>query len=554
MVSIIIVTLGEDAMLRECVASINEHVGCSYEIILVNNSTTPIGASSLSVQTIVENMKNMGFARAVNRGIEAGSGDMILLLNSDTLLTGDIISPMVTFLSTHEDAGICGPQLVFPDGSLQNSIDVIPDIPSTVMNKAVLRLLFPSMYPSKRSGISMPVRVESIIGACMLMKRSMVDAIGMLDEGFFFYLEETDFCKRAQNKGFEVWHLPDLKIIHYQGKSARKSDVARKIEFHRSMFRFFLKNKGLLQTVVLYIFMIIKMAFEVITGLPAAFSRRSRKRLRRSASGLVWYLTGMPRGWGLEKRSGPYRTIKAAGYSFFLPHDSSMPAQGNDIENCFNQFRGEVLNRSRTTTVKTGMMEGGRVFFKRYNFKGIKDTIKNMFRKGRARRSFEAAVMVQDIGLDTAPVCLACEKRVFGILMGSYIITRAVDAVDLVTYFRDKGFNDEQDIIRVAGYIRRMHEMGIVHIDLKGENILLNKDTVYIIDLDRLKRVRFLTRSMRARNLSYLYASFAKEIPPEKALVFLREYIKGNTVLEDKRDEFISQIKTFTDKRLRSRY
>jgi hypothetical protein len=137
---------------------------------------------------------------------------MVLLLNPDARFTSDIVSEMISFLDEHERAGVAGPQLVFPDRSLQNSVDLIPNLLTELVNKSALKILLPRAYPSKRSGFTRPVKVPSIIGACMMIKMQVVDAIGLLDEGFFLYLEETDFCKRVSDAGFEVWHLPGLTI------------------------------------------------------------------------------------------------------------------------------------------------------------------------------------------------------------------------------------------------------------------------------------------------------------------------------------------------------
>ena len=184
MVSIIIVTIGFDALLHECIDSIHKHVKCDYEIILVNNAVKPLTTQHSRKPIIIENGRNLGFARAVNKGIIAARGDMILLLNSDTLLIDDCLTPMVSFLTSRLDAGICGVQLIFQDNKLQNSLDMIPNIFTQIFNKSILKIVFPKAYPSKRSGFKEPVEVPSIIGACMMIKREVIDSIGMLDEGF----------------------------------------------------------------------------------------------------------------------------------------------------------------------------------------------------------------------------------------------------------------------------------------------------------------------------------------------------------------------------------
>ena len=120
MLSIIIVTMGDSDLLKSCVSSIREYVGLPHEIILVNNSPQELEWPAENALRCLENGRNMGFARAVNRGIRTAKGDKILLLNPDARFVSDITTEMAAFLDSHERAGIVGPQLVFPDGSLQN--------------------------------------------------------------------------------------------------------------------------------------------------------------------------------------------------------------------------------------------------------------------------------------------------------------------------------------------------------------------------------------------------------------------------------------------------
>jgi GT2 family glycosyltransferase/tRNA A-37 threonylcarbamoyl transferase component Bud32 len=553
MLSIIIVTMGDSDLLESCVSSIRDHVGLPHEIILVNNSPQELKYSAEGTIRCLENGRNMGFARAVNRGIRAANGDKILLLNPDACFISDITTEMAAFLDSHEHIGIVGPQLVFPDGSLQNSIDIIPNLATEFLNKSLLKILFPEAYPSKRSRFTGPVRVPSVIGACMMMKRGLIDAIGPLDEGFFLYLEETDFCKRTNNAGFEVWHLPHLKVVHHQGIIARQFDIRRKIEYQRSMYRFFRKHKGPFQGVVLYLFSLVKLFIEMGGSAPSSVSLRGRHRLKKLFMVLLWHLMGMPPPWGLEKILPPFKTVRKNGYTWFIPNGADIPVQAAEPKHFMETFGDTVLNKSRTTFVKSGMLGERQIFLKRYNFKGLKDTIKNLFRKSRARRSFEAALMLGQAGIPTPPVVFACEKRICGILLESYIATEKIDASDLVGYVSAHG-HDARLILLVAGHIRRLHEMGFIPVDLKGENLLAGDGTIHIIDLDRLKRMTFHGLKTIAKNLSYLNASFCNVIPRGERNLFLEEYVKGNPLLQRRKKELAGRIKDLTLKRIKERY
>jgi len=552
-VSIIIVTLGYDSLLHECIDSIHKYVKCDYEIILMNNAVSPLTTQHSRKPIIIENGRNLGFARAVNKGIIAARGDMILLLNSDTLLIDDCLTPMVSFLTSRMDAGVCGVQLIFQDNKLQNSVDMIPNIFTQILNKSFLKILFPKAYPSKRSGFKEPVEVPSIIGACMMIKRKVIDSIGMLDEGFFFYLEETDFCKRSKDHGFGVWHLPEIRIIHHQGKTAKKLNVRRVIEFQRSMHRFFTKHKGLSQTIVFYISMILKSAVKSAINLPFLPVPKLRDRFFKSGAVFLWYIMGSPKGWGLERKASAYNTIKRNGYKWFLDERRDIPQQAINPRALMKSFSDNALNRSKTALMKSGTLNGNTIYLKRYNSKGIQDGIKNLFRKSRAQKAFEAAILLKGMGVGTPAVLFACERRVFGFLLESYIATQGIRAIDLVKYVQEKAY-DDKDIIMLARYIRRIHEMGIMHTDLKGENLLFDKNDIFLISMDRLRRLRFISHSQIAKNLSCLNASFATTVPLKQRMLFLNEYIKGNTYLGGKKKPLVNNIIAYTKRRLKRRY
>ena len=553
MVSIIIVTIGYDALLHECIDSIHKYVKCDYEIILMNNAVSPLTTQHTRKPIIIENGRNLGFARAVNKGIIAARGDMILLLNSDTLLIDDCLTPMVSFLTSRMDAGVCGVQLIFQDNKLQNSLDMIPNIFTQIFNKSILKIIFPKAYPSKRSGFKEPVEVPSIIGACMIIKREVIDSIGMLDEGFFFYLEETDFCKRAKDHGFGIWHLPEIRVIHHQGKTAKKLNIRRVIEFQRSICRFFMKHKGLSQTRIFYVCMILKSAIKSVINLPFVLVPKLRDNFFKSGSVFLWYILGSPKDWGLEYKFPEYKKKKKNGYTWFLAEGKDIPQQAINPRAFMKSFSDNVLNRSRTALMKSGTLNGDTIYLKRYNFKGIKDAIKNLFRKSRAQKAFEAALMLKGMGVGTPDVLFACDKRRFGFLLESYIATQGIHAIDLVKYVHENPY-DDKDIIMLAKYMRRIHEMGLMHVYLKGENLLTDKSNIFLIGIDRLRRLRFISHSRIAKNLSCLNASFAKTVPLKQRMLFLNEYIKGNTYLEKRRDYLISRISIYTDKQLKTRY
>lgn len=246
-----------------------------------------------------------------------------------------------------------------------------------------------------------------------------------------------------------------------------------------------------------------------------------------------------------------YKTVISEGYRWFIPDNQNIPEFSPDT---MLEDLPELLNSSRTTYVKRGYIGSEEVYLKRYNNKGLLDTIKNLFRKSRALKSMEGAIVVKSLGFNTPDVLFACEKRIFGILIRSFIATKGIKARNLVDLAQNKSCTFKL-LSKIASYIKQMHASGIFHIDLKGENMLVDdKGDIFIIDLDRLKLKHSLTMSQIIKNLSYLNASFVQTVKRPERLRFLDEYLKSNEALINKREELITGIEKYTAKRLSKRY
>jgi GT2 family glycosyltransferase len=204
------------------------------------------------------------------------------------------------------DSGIVGPQLLNPDGTKQNSFDNFPTLLSEGFNKSLLRILLPSQFPSKRLTIPSPFEVESIIGACVLGKRQMVEEVGLLDEDYFFFLEETDWCYRARQRGWRVYLVPQARAVHLQGATVRRVKAQAKIEYYRSRYRFFKKHRGTFQAAVLGCVLFLKLAvILVMQSLGCLFTffrhKRTRQRLAITWKLFAWHVQFCPPGAGLSE-------------------------------------------------------------------------------------------------------------------------------------------------------------------------------------------------------------------------------------------------------------
>ena len=312
--SILIVNWNTKEYLLPCVTSIFQiQEGISRKVIVVDNGSHD--GSGVEVKRtfsdvhLVENKRNEGFAKAVNQGLGMLSGRYALLLNPDTQLTKGAMEQLVSFMDAHSEVGIAGAQLLNRDGSRQNSIANFPSLTTELLNKSLLRRLFPKKFPGKEKDYPEPMEVDSVIGACMIVRRKAIDQVGYLDEDYFLFFEETDWCYRMKKAGWKVFHVPQAKIYHYQGKSVREKRRGREWNIIGPVINFLKKNRGKLQCVILLTGLLTKLGFQLIyfTFL-CFFTLFSIKKWRRKLS-IYAYLMGRhlkfcPKEMGLKEING----------------------------------------------------------------------------------------------------------------------------------------------------------------------------------------------------------------------------------------------------------
>jgi len=303
--SIVIVNLNTRELLLDCIASIYATVPpLSAEIWVVDNASTDGSVEAVrsafpGVRCIV-NDRNRGFAGANNQAIRQASGRYVVLLNTDAVLTPAALATIVDFMDSHRDVAVCGGQLLNGDGSLQNSIANVPTLATELLNKSLLRLLFPKRFPGKERRFASPVEVESIIGACMVVAKRAIDGVGLLDESYFFFFEETDWCLSMKKKGWRIFFHPEARIFHLQGQTAKKHIVAARVEYWKSRYFFFRKQYSPALAVLIGIGLIVRLCVSLVLQLVAApVSGSARARLKINAMLLLWHLAGCPARWGL---------------------------------------------------------------------------------------------------------------------------------------------------------------------------------------------------------------------------------------------------------------
>ncbi len=318
--SIIIVNWNTREFLLACVRSIFENEQRKrWEIIVVDNGSQDGSADEIRktypFAHVIQNGRNLGFSKAVNQGLQKASGRYVLLLNPDTQTKDGAIERLVSVMDAHSDVGAAGAQLLNSDGSRQNSIANFPSLATELLNKSLLRWLFPKKFPGKERRYSEPVEVDSVIGACMMVKRDVLDRVGLLDEDYFLFLEETDWCYRMKRAGWKIYHVPQAEVYHLQGKSAEAEKKKARVEYYRSRYHFFKKNRGGLQWAILLSGLMIRLVFELllmtVASLITFFAIKAwRRKLSIYAYLFWWHLRFFPEEMGLREAIWPDREYR----------------------------------------------------------------------------------------------------------------------------------------------------------------------------------------------------------------------------------------------------
>ncbi len=194
---------------------------------------------------------NLGFAKANNLALKQATGDHILLLNPDTELRADTLQSGIKFCQSHIDCGAVGPKMFYPDGSLQSSVRRWPTVWPILLMLFKLPKIFPHLksidnYLAIDFDYDRVQAVDQIMGAFMLMPRIIYDKIGGLDERFFAWFEEVDYCRRIAEAGYKIYYSPDFSIVHHGGKSfAQQAIITNQKVFFISALKYFLKYAGL---------------------------------------------------------------------------------------------------------------------------------------------------------------------------------------------------------------------------------------------------------------------------------------------------------------------
>ena len=258
-VAVIILSWNTRALLAECLGAVyaSQTPPEFFDVWVVDNGSSD-GSPELVRQHfpqahLIANTDNRGFAGANNQALAQVTAPYALLLNSDAMLPPAALAELASCLEQRPQAGAVGPLYVRGDGSFQASFADFPSLGTELLVVAGLaeRLVRPT-FPSHSPAESQTARVvDWIPGACLLVRTAAVKQVGLLDEGYFFYSEEVDWCYRLARAGWQVWFWPSVVVTHYVGQSARRASEASLRHLYRGKVRFFAKHYGPLSATAL---------------------------------------------------------------------------------------------------------------------------------------------------------------------------------------------------------------------------------------------------------------------------------------------------------------
>ncbi|MFC1595769.1 glycosyltransferase family 2 protein [Candidatus Margulisiibacteriota bacterium] len=253
--SIIIVSWKVKDLLRNCLRSLEEEqTAVDFETWVVDNNsgdgTVEMVRKEFPKVKLIASKDNNGFARGNNIALERVGSEYVLLLNPDTEVLPGALANMLKFMDEHPQAGAVGPKLLNPDQTLQPSCKAFPTISTLIFNSLLLDVIFPkskifNRYEMSRWSHDEVREVDQPMGAALMVRKSVIDKIGFMDERFYMFFDEVDWCYRIKKEDYKIFFTPEPQIIHHGGQSIKSAEMRMSYHWHRSLKYFFLKHYGI---------------------------------------------------------------------------------------------------------------------------------------------------------------------------------------------------------------------------------------------------------------------------------------------------------------------
>jgi GT2 family glycosyltransferase len=306
-VSVIIVSWNACDYLRNCLNSIRKTGASAVKEVIVVDNDSKDGSAEMVLRefpeaTLIRAGENLGFARANNLGIRHCTGSMLALVNSDVLVHPDCFQNLMTYLKSNPEAGLVGPQVLNGDGSIQRSCGRLPSLWTTAchflgLDKIFRRIEFFSGFQMSNLTFDRPLPVEVLSGCFCVARSAAVEEVGGLDERFFFYAEDVDWCKRFNDAGWKVMLVPSARATHFGGGSSANAPLRYSIEILRANLLYWKKHHGISGQMGFHALALAQHSLRLVVRAFLRFTRIERneftkKKLIEHKVCIRWLLTG----------------------------------------------------------------------------------------------------------------------------------------------------------------------------------------------------------------------------------------------------------------------
>lgn len=292
-ITIIIVSWNSRRDLERCLPSLvagsRQH---AFELILVDNASSDDSVaytrSIIPEAHIIASTANTGFAHANNQAMTIAHGRYVCLLNPDTIVHDGALDDLMAFMDGRSDVWVTGPALLNGDGTPQRTGVRFPSLWNITVEAFFLDRIFPGtrLFGAHRELYKTgpdPRAVDFVQGSCIVTRKNVIGKVGGLDEGYFMYFEETDWCKRVAAEGGAVWVVPGARVTHFGGGTLGHYDERRLLHYHASLFRYFRKHHGVAARVGVRAVIMVRSWIRVIVWSIVAILRPALRRDALSA-------------------------------------------------------------------------------------------------------------------------------------------------------------------------------------------------------------------------------------------------------------------------------
>ncbi|MGB8225639.1 MAG: glycosyltransferase family 2 protein [Sedimentisphaerales bacterium] len=299
-VSIIIVAWNVREILYNCLKSVYEQIReINFEVIYVDNASEDgsieMVAKEFPEVKVIKNAENRGFIKANNQGIEIAKGRYVLLLNSDTIVLDNAITKMIKFADSQPQAAVVGCRVLNPDRTLQRNCFMYPSLLNMFLSATYLYKIFPGSKFFGREQMTWwdfnSIReVETVCGSCSLVRKKAIEQVGLMDERYFVYGDDPDWCYRFGKNGWKIMFIPDGRIIHYGGQTTRQMARRFRLQLHGSGLIFMKLHRNKLSFPVARLLTALFLLLRVPYWFAAAILRKNERKKSMETTGT--YLIG----------------------------------------------------------------------------------------------------------------------------------------------------------------------------------------------------------------------------------------------------------------------